>query len=233
MTVQIRRAAERGATQIDWLDSKHTFSFGDYYDPRAMGFGSLRVINDDRVRPGAGFGTHPHRDMEILTYVLEGQLEHKDSLGTGSVIRPGDVQRMSAGTGVLHSEFNHSRKDPVHFLQLWIVPEARGIKPGYEQKAFPTEERRGKLRLVASRDGREGSLTVHQDVNLYAGLLTAGEAAKLPLASGRQAWVHVARGRVELDGQALGEGDGAAVSDVSELALRGVDDGEVLVFDLA
>jgi redox-sensitive bicupin YhaK (pirin superfamily) len=233
MTVQIRRAAERGATQIDWLDSKHTFSFGDYYDPRAMGFRTLRVINDDRVRPGAGFGTHPHRDMEIVTYVLDGQLEHKDSLGTGSVIRPGDVQRMSAGTGVLHSEFNHSRKDPVHFLQLWIVPEARGIKPSYEQKAFPTEERRGKLRLVASRDGRDGSLTVHQDMNLYAGLLTAGEAATLPLAPGRQAWVHVARGRVELDGQALGEGDGAAVSDASEIALRGVADGEVLVFDLA
>src|SRR5919206_2650347 len=179
--ITLRPAAERGAENLGWLDSRHTFSFGHYYDPKHMGFGPLRVINEDRVRGGAGFATHGHRDMEIISYVLEGALEHKDSIGTGSVIRPGDVQRMSAGTGIVHSEFNASRSEPVHFLQIWIIPERAGLAPGYEQKTFPVEERRNRLRLVASRDGRDGSLTVHQDVGLYASLLDPGGTARLEL----------------------------------------------------
>jgi quercetin 2,3-dioxygenase len=190
------------------------------------------VINDDRVAPARGFGTHPHRDMEIVSYVLEGALEHRDSMGTGSVIRPGDVQRMSAGTGVLHSEFNASKTEPVHFLQIWIVPDRRGHAPGYEQKTFPEAERRGRLRLVASGDGRDGSVTLHQDVALWAGVLDEGQQAELALAPGRHAWVHVARGAASVNGQRLGEGDGAAVSDEASLALEG-HGGEVLVFDLA
>jgi redox-sensitive bicupin YhaK (pirin superfamily) len=225
-------AAARGHTDIGWLDSRHTFSFGEWYDPAHMGFRALRVINDDRVAPGGGFPTHGHADMEIVSYVLEGALEHKDSIGTGSVIRPGDVQRMSAGTGVRHSEFNASRSEPVHFLQIWILPDRRGHKPGYEQKAFSDAERQGRLRLVASPDGREGSVTLHQDVALYAALLDEGEKASLTLGAGRHAWVHVARGSVTLNGKKLGEGDGAALTDERTVSLDG-HGGEVLVFDLA
>ncbi len=225
-------AAERGHTDIGWLDSRHTFSFGEWHDPAHMGFRALRVINDDRVAAGGGFPTHGHADMEIVSYVLEGALAHKDSIGTGSVIRPGDVQRMSAGTGVRHSEFNESRTEPVHFLQIWIIPDRRGHAPGYEQKTFPEAERRGRLRLVASRDGREGSVSLHQDVALWVGVLGDGQKAELPLAAGRHAWVHVARGAASVNGQRLGEGDGAALTDERALALTG-HGGEVLVFDLA
>jgi redox-sensitive bicupin YhaK (pirin superfamily) len=225
-------AAERGHTDIGWLDSHHTFSFGDYYDPKHMGFRSLRVINDDRVAPGGGFPTHGHADMEIVSYVLEGALEHRDSLGTGSVIRPGDVQRMTAGTGVRHSEFNGSRTEGVHFLQIWIVPDRRGHAPGYEQKSFTEADRGGRLRLVASRDGREGSVTLHQDVSLYAGVLAEGQRAELALGPGRHAWVHVARGAATVNGRRLGEGDGAALTDQRTVAVDG-HGGEVLVFDLA
>jgi redox-sensitive bicupin YhaK (pirin superfamily) len=235
--ITIRPAAERGGSKIDWLDSRHTFSFADYYDPAQMGFRSLRDINDDRVAPAAGFPTHGHADMEILSYVLSGALEHKDSLGTGSVIRPGDVQRMSAGTGVRHSEWNASRTEPVRFLQIWLIPERRGLPAGYEQKSFTEAERRGRLRLVGSPDGADGSVTIHQDVRLYAGLLGAGEQAALELAPGRHAWVQVARGAVTLGGRTLGEGDGAALTDERALALAGAgsaggEPAEVLVFDL-
>ena len=229
----IRPANERGHANHGWLDSHHTFSFADYYDAAHSGFRSLRVINDDRVAPGQGFGTHGHRDMEIISYVLEGSLEHKDSMGTGSVIRPGDVQRMSAGTGVRHSEFNGSKTEPVHFLQIWIIPEKAGIAPSYEEKKFPSADRQGRLRLVASPDGREGSITVHARANVYAGLFAAGEAASVDLAEGRHAWVHVARGRVRVNGKELGEGDGAAISGERGVRVEGVADGEVLVFDLA
>jgi hypothetical protein len=225
-------AAARGRTHIDWLDSRHTFSFGEWYDPRQMGFRALRVINDDRVAPGGGFPTHGHADMEIVSYVLEGGLAHKDSMGTGSVIRPGDVQRMSAGTGVRHSEFNESPSEPVHFLQIWIIPDRRGHAPGYEQKSFPEAERRGKLRLVASPDGRDGSVSLHQDVALWVGVLDEGQKAELPLAAGRHAWVHVARGAATVNGKRLGEGDGAALSEERSVSLEG-HGGEVLVFDLA
>lgn len=232
LTLAVRRAGERGQADFGWLDSKHTFSFGNYYDPRHMGFRVLRVINEDRVAAGEGFPTHPHRDMEIISYVLEGALEHKDSMGTGSVIRPGDVQRMSAGSGVTHSEFNASRTDPVHFLQIWILPEARGIKPGYEQRSFSAEEKRGRLRLVASRDGAEGSVKLAQDVRLYATLLQPGEEVSHAVKPGRHAWVHVARGAVTVNGRELVAGDGASVSGQGALALRGAQDAEVLVFDL-
>jgi redox-sensitive bicupin YhaK (pirin superfamily) len=230
--ITVSPAAARGHTDIGWLDSRHTFSFGEWYDPAHMGFRALRVINDDRVAPGGGFPTHGHADMEIVSYVLQGGLEHKDSIGTGSVIRPGDVQRMSAGTGVRHSEFNASRTEPVHFLQIWLIPDRRGHKPGYEQKNFPEAERSGRLRLVASPDGREGSVTLHQDVALYAGVLAEGQQAKVALAPGRHAWVHVARGGATVNGERLGEGDGAAVSDERALTIDG-HGGEVLVFDLA
>ncbi|HLJ65312.1 MAG TPA: pirin family protein, partial [Stellaceae bacterium] len=193
--MKVRPGEERGPTRIDWLDSRHSFSFADYYDPAHMGFRALRVINEDRVAPGAGFPTHGHRDMEIISYVLEGALEHKDSIGTGSVIRPGDVQRMSAGTGILHSEYNHSKKEAVHFLQIWIVPDRAGLTPGYEQRAFPPEERRGRLRLVASRrGGLEGGVTLHQDANLYASLLGPGQQVEHALAPDRYAWIQLARG---------------------------------------
>ena len=231
--ITVRKAEERGSSRTDWLDSRHTFSFADFLDPRQMGFRNLRVINDDRVAAGRGFGRHPHRDMEILSYVLEGALEHKDSMGNGSVIRPGDVQRMSAGTGVVHSEANASKDEGVHFLQIWIEPERRGLQPGYEQKTFPPEERRGKLRLVASRDGREGSVTIHQDASLYAGLLAEGETAKVEVAPGRRLWVQVAKGSVKVDGQVLGTGDGAAIEGQTQVTVEGRDAGEVLVFDLA
>jgi redox-sensitive bicupin YhaK (pirin superfamily) len=234
MKLSIRRAGERGRADHGWLRSYHTFSFADYYDPAHMGFRSLRVINEDRVQPGKGFGTHSHRDMEIISYVLEGELQHKDSMGGSSIIRPGEVQRMSAGSGVTHSEFNASRSELVHFLQIWILPERPGGKPGYEQKAFPEAERTGKLRLVASPDGRDGSVTIRQDVALYSGLLcTGGEPLRHTLAPGRHAWVHVARGQVELGGEQLEAGDAAAVSDALGLELSGRDASEVLLFDLA
>jgi len=232
-TTVVRKASDRGRTDWGWLDSRHTFSFGDYYDPRQMGFRALRVINDDRVKPGAGFGTHGHADMEILSYVLEGALEHKDSMGTGSVIRPGEIQMMRAGTGVMHSEYNPSRTEGVHFLQIWIVPDTRGLPPAYAQRAIDQEAARRGFALLVSRDGREGSLQIHQDVDLWLALLAEGDRRALPLAPGRQAWVHVARGTAEVDGQVLGEGDGAAIAGAASVSLRGRGAGEVLVFDLA
>ena len=231
--ITIRKSDDRGHFDHGWLDTRHTFSFADYRDPRHIGFRALRVVNEDRVRPGQGFGTHPHRDMEIVTYVLEGGLAHRDSMGHGSTIHPGDVQRMSAGTGVTHSEFNASRTEPVHFLQIWILPDRTGLAPSYEQRRFPEEERRGRLRLVASPDGADGSVTVHQDARLLAALLAPGQAVGHALAPGRHAWVQVARGAVEVSGQRLSAGDGAALSGETEVALRGIADSEVLLFDLA
>lgn len=229
----IRPAPERGHAQHGWLDSHHSFSFADYYDPAHMGFRALRVINEDRVAPAKGFGTHPHRDMEIISYVLEGELAHKDSLGTGSVIKPGDVQRMSAGTGVSHSEYNASQSEPVHFLQIWLLPSRQGIKPSYEQKTFFDADKRGRLRVVASPDARDGSVTIHTDALLYAGIFERGQSAQLELAAGRHAWVQVARGSIRLNGRELAAGDGAALSDETQLELEGIEHGEVLVFDLA
>lgn len=231
--VQVRRSEERGHAQHGWLDSYHTFSFGHYYDPKHMGFRSLRVINQDRVEPGRGFGTHPHHDMEIISYVVKGALAHRDSTGTEEVIRPGEVQRMSAGTGIAHSEYNASQTDPVHFLQIWIEPERKGLEPGYEQRAFPEVEKRGKLRLVASRDGREGSVTVHQDAALFVAVLEAGERVTHALAPARHAWLQVVRGTVTLNDQVLHAGDGAAVSEEAALAITGQEPAEVLLFDLA
>ncbi len=231
--VTIRRAEERGHADHGWLDTRHTFSFADYYDERYMGFRSLRVINEDRVQPGQGFPTHGHRDMEIVSYVLAGALEHKDSMGTGSVIRPGDVQRMSAGTGVLHSEYNPSRNEIVHFLQIWIVPERRGLPPSYEQKHFPEAEKRGRLRLVASRDGADGSVTIHQDARLYAAVLDRGQEVVHSVGAGRHAWVQVARGAIALNGAGLRQGDGAAVSGESAVVITGQEAAEILLFDLA
>ncbi len=228
----IRPANERGLANLGWLNSRHTFSFGHYYDPKFMGFGPLRVINEDRVEPGQGFGTHGHSDMEIISYVLDGALEHKDSLGTGSIIRPGVVQRMSAGTGVRHSEFNASDSDPVHFLQIWILPEQDGLEPSYEQKAFSDDEKRGRLRLVGSRDGRDGSVTIHQDVNLYASLLASGDRVDYELGEGRYGWVQVARGSVRLDDNNLSAGDGVALRGDRTVELEGVDGAEILLFDM-
>ena len=228
-----RHAQDRGHARHGWLDSHHTFSFASYHDPEHMGFRALRVINDDRVAPGQGFGAHPHRDMEIISYVLEGQLAHKDSLGTGSVIVPGDVQRMSAGTGVTHSEYNASKTDPVHFLQIWLLPTAAGIQPGYEQKTFTTADKLGTLRLVASPTGADGSVTVHSDASLYAGLFDAGHEATLDLAPGRHAWVHIASGDATVNGVALREGDGASFSGEPKIIVAGTGTrAEVLVFDL-
>lgn len=229
----IRRAGERGYADHGWLRSFHTFSFADYYAPAHMGFRSLRVINEDRVEGGKGFGTHPHRDMEIISYVLSGGLQHKDSMGTGSVITPGDVQRMSAGTGVTHSEFNASATDPVHFLQIWILPDARGHAPSYEQKHFTEADRQGKLRLVASPDGAEGSLTIHQDARLYAGLLAPGESVSHAFAPKRYGWLHVARGKVAVSGQDLLAGDAAAFENTTEISVQGSEPSEVLLFDLS
>lgn len=229
----IRRAGERGHANHGWLDSHHTFSFASYYDPKHMGFRALRVINDDRVTGGQGFGAHPHDNMEIISYVLEGGLAHKDSTGTDGVIRPGDVQRMSAGTGVVHSEFNASKTDTVHFLQIWLLPGQRGIAPGYEQKTFSEADKRGTLRLVASPDAANGSLTIHTDARVYAGLFDRGESARLELAPGRHAWVHVARGTAKVNGTELGEGDGAALSNEAAITVEGVAGSELLVFDLA
>ena len=231
--VTVRRAADRGRSEFDWLDSRHTFSFADYQDPRWMGFRALRVINEDRVRPGRGFGTHAHRDMEIITYVIEGAVEHRDSMGNGSIIRPGDVQRMSAGTGVTHSEFNPSAGEPVHFLQIWILPERSGMPPSYEQRGFPVDEKRGMLRLVASHDGRDGSVIVYQDVDLFAVALEAGEAVTHALQHGRHAWIQVVAGTVALDETALAPGDGAALTDERTFTVRAREPAEVLVFDLA
>lgn len=230
--ITLRRAKDRGHASYGWLDTWHTFSFASYQDRDHMGFRALRVINDDRVAAGEGFPSHGHRDMEIVTYVLEGALEHKDSMGNSSVIRPGEVQRMTAGTGVVHSEYNHSREEPVHFLQIWIHPSQRGLRPGYEQRAFPEAERRGRLRLVASSDGREGSVRVHQDMSLYAASLEAGEGAVKALPSGRHAWIHVARGSVRLGGVELAEGDGASLAGPATISLEGVSGAEVLLFDL-
>ena len=227
----IRKSEERGQARFDWLDSKHTFSFGDYHDPQHMGFRSLRVINDDTIAPGGGFGTHPHRDMEIITVVFDGALAHKDSMGSAEVLRPGEVQRMSAGTGIQHSEYNHSSTEPAHLLQLWIMPDQKGATPRYEQKRF--DDMQDRLRLVISRDGREGSLDIHQDADLYLARLSAGAKATHPIASSRHAWVQVASGQIELNGTRLNAGDGAALSGESALNILAKDASEVLVFDLA
>jgi len=231
--ITVRRSSERGHAAHGWLDSRHTFSFADYYDPAHMGFRTLRVINEDRVQPGKGFGLHSHQNMEIISYVLEGALQHRDSMGNGAVLRPGEVQRMSAGTGVTHSEFNASQNDTVHFLQIWILPERAGLAPSYEQKAFPDALRRNEFVLVASRDGREGSVTVHQDVNLYVARLDAGKRMSLALAPGRGAWVQVARGSLALGDEKLGAGDGAVVTDVGRVEIAAGENAEALVFDLA
>ena len=230
--IEVRKAGARGRTKLDWLDSLHSFSFGDYRDPEHMGFRVLRVINEDKVVPGGGFATHGHRDMEIVSYVLSGALAHKDSLGTGSVIRPGEVQRMSAGTGITHSEFNDSADEPVHFLQIWVLPEAGGMPPSYEQKAFPPSQRRNRLRLLGDRSGSDGAITIHQDVRLYGTDLEPGQSLRHDLPAGRHAWVQVARGGLELNGVALEAGDGAAISDERGLHLASRAGAEVLLFDL-
>lgn len=231
--LQIRKSQERGYADHGWLRSYHSFSFADYYDPEHVEFGALRVINEDRVAAGKGFGTHAHRDMEIISYVLEGQLEHKDSIGTGSIIEPGDVQRMSAGSGVRHSEFNPSSDNPVHFLQIWIQPNERGIPPSYEQKRFEAEAKRGRLRLIASPDGRESSVTIHQDAYVYAGLFDKDERGVHPLDRRRRSYVHVARGKISVNGETLIAGDAAKLTDVAEVRLERGDGAEVLVFDLS
>jgi len=228
----VRKAEERGHANHGWLDTYHTFSFADYQDMRHMGFGPLRVINDDTVKPGQGFGTHGHRDMEIITYVLDGALEHKDSMGNGSITRPGNVQRMSAGTGVRHSEFNPSRDEGVHFLQIWIEPKITGVKPGYEEKQFGLAEKKGQLRLVASPNGREGSVTIHQDAHVYASMLDGKDTVTHRLAPGRRAYIHVARGAVKVNGNALKDGDGARVENESSIELKDAREAEVLLFDL-
>ncbi|MEN9261367.1 MAG: pirin family protein [Thermostichus sp. HHBFW_bins_43] len=229
----LRKREERGHVKIGWLDTYHSFSFGEYYDPRYMGFRALRVINDDRISPSAGFPTHGHRDMEIVTYVLEGSLEHKDSLGTGSVIRPGEIQRMTAGTGIRHSEYNHSADEAVHLLQIWILPERENLEPSYEQKTTGLAEHPNEFRLIASRDGRQGSVTVHQDVNLYAGLIEPGHIIRQRLDEQRYGWLQMARGNATLNGLPLREGDGVAIARESELKLFSEEGAEVLLFDLA
>lgn len=232
--IHVRHAAERGVAEFGWLSSRHSFSFGSYYDPEHMGFHSLRVINDDRVKPAQGFGTHPHRDMEIISIVVDGALQHRDSMGNGSVIRPGDVQRMTAGTGVTHSEFNPSKTDEVHFLQIWIEPETLGLEPGYEQKTFDIEGLSNHWVLVASRDGRDGSLIVHQDVDLLRTVIDRGEEIGHRVAEGRHVWIQVISGSVELEGRVLREGDGAALSGVEHLSVAGLDPvSDLLLFDLA
>jgi len=231
--ITVRRADDRGHADHGWLDTHHTFSFASYYDPSHMGFRSLRVINDDTVAAGRGFGTHGHADMEIISYVLEGALEHRDSMGTGSVIRPGDVQRMSAGTGVRHSEFNPSATEPVHFLQIWLMPDEEGVEPGYEEKTFSTEEKRGRLRLIASTDGRDGSVKIHADANVYATVLASGDRVELAIEPDRGVWVHVARGTARLGDTTLEAGDGVALEGETSVALEGEADAEIIVFDLA
>ena len=231
--IKIRRSEERGGGDHGWLKTHHTFSFNDYWDQEWMGFRSLRVINEDWVAPNNGFPTHPHRDMEIITYILEGKIEHKDSLGTGSVILPGDGQRMTAGSGIRHSEFNPSATDAAHLLQIWIQPEKAGLQPSYEQKSFPEEEKRGKLRVVASRDAQDGSVKINQDAKLYVSLLEPGEEVSHEFGNGRHGWLQVARGTVELNGKKLAQGDGAAISDEKKLSIKGSENAEVLLFDLA
>lgn len=231
--LEVRKSEDRGHANHGWLDSYHSFSFAEYYDEQHMGFGPLRVINEDRVNAGGGFGTHGHRDMEIISYVLDGELAHKDSMGTGSVIRPGDVQRMSAGSGVRHSEFNHAKDQTTHFLQIWIQPNVTGIPPSYEEKNFSTEEKRGRLRLIASPDGESGSVLIHQDVKLYAGLFDGAETASLAIGADRLAYIHVARGTVTVNGVTLKNGDALKLSDVAIVDISGGQQAEVLVFDLA
>lgn len=231
--IQVRKSVERGAVNMGWLNAKHSFSFGHYYDPEHMGFGNLRVINEDRVEPGKGFAPHSHENMEIITYIIDGALEHKDNMGNGSVIRPGDIQRMTAGTGVQHSEFNHSTEDLVHLLQIWILPETDGLTPGYEEKRFPSDDKTNRLRLVGSRDAREGSVTIHQDVDLYASVLTAGSELEHSFAANRNGWLQVVRGRLEVDDKILGSGDGAAISGVDALSMKATEDTEFLLFDMA
>ncbi len=231
--IRVRRSGERGRVDYGWLDTRHTFSFGEYYDPAHMGFRSLRVINEDRVVGGAGFPPHGHRDMEIVSYVVEGALEHKDSLGTGSIIRPGEVQRMSAGKGVMHSEYNPSQTEPMHFLQIWILPDALGLPPSYEQKAFPEAERTGSLRVLASPDGRDGSVTIHQNALLYGTLLAAGEKIVHAFGPGRAGWLQVIRGDLEVNGTRLSPGDGASLVDETQVTLQAATEVEALLFDLA
>ncbi|MCR6661676.1 MAG: pirin family protein [Luteimonas sp.] len=230
--LQIRKSADRGPAELGWLSSRHSFSFGHYHDPAHMGFGPLRVINEDKVQPGMGFGTHGHQDMEIISYVLDGALEHKDSLGTGSVIRYGDVQRMSAGTGVQHSEFNHSRSEKVHFLQIWIIPDRARIEPSYEEKHFDAASKRGVLRLIGSSDARDGSVLVHQDVSIFASILDGDDRIEHPLAAGRLGYVHVARGTLTVNGIALEAGDALKLADEDTVVLEGCKDAEILLFDL-
>ncbi|OWQ91939.1 quercetin 2,3-dioxygenase [Roseateles aquatilis] len=236
---ELIKSSDRGYADHGWLKSFHSFSFADYYNPRRMGFGPLRVINEDRIAGGTGFGTHGHRDMEIISYVLSGELAHQDSMGNGKpgganagVIRPGDVQRMSAGTGVMHSEFNHSKDDQTHFLQIWVMPDRQGVQPGYEQKHFPDADKRGQLRLVASPDGAQDSVSLHQDARLYAGLFNGDERAELPLAAGRLGYVHLVRGKLTVNGQALETGDALQIAKEDHLVIEGGEDAEVLVFDL-
>ena len=230
--IEIRRSQDRGKARHGWLESQHSFSFADYHDPEHMGFGALRVINEDRVQPGQGFGTHGHRDMEIISYVLSGGLAHRDSMGNGSTIRPGDVQRMSAGTGVRHSEFNASDRDPVHFLQIWIEPSKLGVKPGYEEKRFDAESKRGRLRLIASPDGAEGSVTINQDARVYASLLDGSEEAEHRVAAGRRAYVHMVKGEARVNGKPLGEGDAAKLVGEDRVRIGSAREAEILVFDL-
>ncbi len=231
--IRLRRSGERGGGDYGWLNTKHTFSFSEYWDPRWMGFRSLRVINEDYVAPGSGFPTHPHSDMEIITYVLEGKLEHKDSLGTGSVILPGDGQRMTAGSGIRHSEYNPSKSEQVHLYQIWILPEKKGLEPSYEQKSFPPAEKQGKLRLIASPDAKDDSVKINQDARLYVALLKPAEQVTHSFAKDRHGWLQVAKGSVELNGETLQQGDGAAISEEKSLTLKGLKDSEVLLFDLA
>jgi quercetin 2,3-dioxygenase len=231
--ISIRPSKQRGGGDYGWLSTRHSFSFDTYHDPKFMGFRSLRVINEDIVQPGHGFPMHPHRDMEIITYILEGALEHQDSLGTGSVIRPGDGQRMSAGKGIRHSEKNPSQTDPAHLLQIWILPERQGLEPSYEQKAFPAEEKRGKLRLIAAPGGEDGAVTIHQDAKLYVSLLEPGQEVIHQLGKGRHAWLQVAKGAIDLNGNSLTQGDGAAINNEQRLGVKGRDSAEILLFDLA
>ncbi len=231
--IQVRQSAERGASRTDWLDSRHSFSFAGYHDPEQMGFRALRVINEDRIAPGAGFPPHPHRDMEIITYVLEGAVEHRDSLGNGSVIRPGEIQRMSAGRGIVHSELNSSRSEPLHLLQIWLLPGKRGLAPGYEQRPFDRAEACGRFVLLAGPEGGPQAVTIHQDATLLVAMLATGESAVHEIAPGRHAWVQIARGGVTLDGERLSAGDGAAISEQGALRIAASEPAEVLLFDLA
>lgn len=230
--IRVQKSGERGHANWGWLDTRHSFSFGDYYNPQMMGYRSLRVINEDLVEPGQGFGTHPHKNMEILSWVVGGAIEHRDSMGNGAVVRPGDLQRMSAGIGITHSEFNPSDRERLHLVQIWLLPEKQGLAPEYEQKHFPEGERRGRLKLIASNDGRDGSVTIHQDTDLYNTILASGETTALPLRPGRGAWVQVLKGRLTVNGQELLAGDGAALEDETGVALAALEGSEALVFDL-